>query len=174
MALWFIACGRVMFDRGADGGGVPAGTEDAGLIAISTGPDAGPDGQAPAAEATGGRGSGGSAGGASGSGAGGAPGAGGSPGAGGAPGTGGAAVMPATAPPPGGAGGTPGCRTQADCKDGICNLLNQQCIDCLLDSDCKKGKGKLCDLTSFTCVECRIDADCGGNKSCGADGTCSN
>jgi hypothetical protein len=75
-----------------------------------------------------------------------------------------------------GAAGTSGsgCSPPGGCPDGVCNPLNQKCVDCLIDSDCKKGKGKLCDPSTLTCVECRTDADCGGDNSCGTDGTCSN
>ncbi|HMC94869.1 MAG TPA: hypothetical protein VKO16_08895 [Polyangia bacterium] len=80
--------------------------------------------------------------------------------------------MPGTTPPLGGAGGTSGCQSLADCKNGVCNLLDHRCVDCLVDGDCKKGKGNLCNATTMTCVECRSNADCDGDKTCSADGTC--
>ncbi len=121
---------------------------DAGLIAIGVATDAAHDSRTPA-EVTDGRATDGS---------------------GGGPGAGGAPAMP---PPLGGAAGAPGCQSLADCTDGVCNLLDHTCVGCMLNGDCKKGKGNLCDLATFTCVECQTNADCDGDKAC-AGGTCGN
>jgi hypothetical protein len=83
--------------------------------------------------------------------------------------------MTGAAGPMGAAGiGGASCGLLNSCPDGICNILDQKCVDCLVDGDCMKGKGKLCNLSTLTCVECRTDADCDGDKTCGADGSCSN
>ena len=157
LTLCLFGCGQVTADR-ADGAGSAFGGHEAGIIDINAAPDGGRDGERSGAA--------GSLGAAGTTGAAGTSGAGGRSGAGGMTGPVG----------PGAAAGTTGsaCPSPGGCPDGVCNPLTQKCVDCLIDSDCKKGKGKLCDPSALTCVECRTDADCGGDNTCGTDGSCSN
>jgi hypothetical protein len=198
LVLCSLGCGQVTAER-TDGSGAASGGHEAGIIDINLPPDAGRDGKGSGAAATtgaagrtgadttgaagtagfGGRsGAAGTTGIAGTSGVAGTTGAGGRSGAAGTTGAGGRSGAAGTT----GAAGTSGaagmggsvCPPPGGCPDGVCNPLTQKCVACLLDSDCKKGKGNLCDLLTLTCVECLTDADCDGNKTCGTDGSCSN
>jgi len=59
-----------------------------------------------------------------------------------------------------------GCNDDNDCPDtGRCDTQTNVCTGCNDDGDCK-SQGKVCDVSSNTCVECNTDKECPSGKYC--------
>jgi hypothetical protein len=54
------------------------------------------------------------------------------------------------------------CATNADCPSSMpaCDPSTSKCVECGVDSDCKKPGLAGCDVTTHTCVACTTDAEC--------------
>jgi hypothetical protein len=65
------------------------------------------------------------------------------------------------------------CTADNQCPgDLLCHVESGECVECLLDGDCKDGNKPFCSPTLDKCVECVLDTDCGPDKICGADDKC--
>lgn len=61
-----------------------------------------------------------------------------------------------------------GCRpgwAATDCPTGVCNPYSQQCVSCMVDSDCPQDHPH-CNASQGACVECESNADCGSGAVC--------
>ncbi len=68
----------------------------------------------------------------------------------------------------------PVCVTDADCKNGYCDINgdSRKCIACDPDDSTRPcTDGRVCAALNM-CVACQSDDQCGDGLTCGSDGTC--